>query len=349
MIYYDVTKMGGARHKSGLTRVSSRLLAELHDNVTPVVWKRGGWIDAASKAPVALRAEDWIVTVELFSEAERPGFREFIAGRRCRLGAVYADAIPLKFPHITWPHSVQRHPDYLKLLAGFDRVWAVSNYVRDELTQFWSWQGVEPRASVGRIELGADFDGSGRAMELPTFNGRPSLLCVGIIEPRKNQTFLVEVAKALWLEGLDFDLHIVGRVNPHFGEPIVRRIKAVAKREPRLHLHVSATDRKLRELYAGARGVVFPTVAEGCGLPVIEALWRGVPCVCSDLAVLRELTAPGGCLHARVNDLADWVMNLRELLRDSSGSRALAEQALKRPLPTWAASAGALLAELRSA
>jgi glycosyltransferase involved in cell wall biosynthesis len=349
MIYYDVTKMGGARHKSGLTRVSSRLLSEFNDNVTPVVWKRGRWIDAASKTPVALRAEDWIVTVELFSEAERPGFREFIASRRCRLGAVYADAIPLKFPHITWPHSVQRHPDYLKLLAGFDRVWAVSNYVRDELTQFWSWQGVEPHASTGRIELGADFDGSSRATELPTFNGRPSLLCVGIIEPRKNQAFLVDVAEALWLEGLDFDLHIVGRVNPHFGEPIVRRIKAVAKREPRLHLHVSAPDRKLRELYAGARAVVFPTVAEGCGLPVIEALWRGVPCVCSDLAVLRELTADGGCVHARVNDLADWMVNLRELLRDSSGSHALAEQALKRPLPTWAESAAVLLAELRSA
>lgn len=347
MIYYDVTKMGAARHKSGLMRVSAQLLGALGDAVHRVSWKNGRFVDAGRGTPVMFRTDDWLVTVELFSTAERPGFREFIAARPCRLGAVFADAIPLKFPHITWPQSVQRHPDYMKLLAGFEVVWAISDFVRDELAGFWRWQGVTPRAEARRIELGADFDGSPRATTPPRFAARPALLCVGIIEPRKNQGFLVDVAESLWRDGVDFDLHIVGRVNPHFGEPIVRRIKAVARRERRLHLHVAANDAKLRELYGAARAVVFPTIAEGCGLPVIEALWRGVPCVCSDLPVLRELADAGGCVMPRVNDVADWREKLRPLLADVAAAETLARVAVARPLPTWAEAGAMLRAELR--
>jgi glycosyltransferase involved in cell wall biosynthesis len=347
MIYYDVTKMGAARHKSGLTRVSSRLLGALGDAVHRVTWKKGAF-HAADGRPVAFRPADWLVTVELFSGAERPGFREFVAARPCRLGAVFADAIPLKFPHITWPQSVQRHADYMKLLAGFDRVWAISDYVRDELGGFWAWQGVAVRAQLARIELGADFDASPRITTPPEFAGRPSLLCVGIIEPRKNQGFLVDVAEALWRDGVDFDLHVVGRVNPHFGEPIVRKIRAAAKRERRLQLHLAAADAKLRELYSAARGVVFPTIAEGCGLPVLEALWRGVPAVCSDLPVLRELTEAGGCLTPRVNDLEDWRGQLARLLTERSHAQQLAAVAVARPLPTWAGAGRALRRELEA-
>ncbi|MBA3850088.1 MAG: hypothetical protein C0502_08835 [Opitutus sp.] len=345
MIHYDVTKMGAARHKSGLMRVSSRLLDALRGAARTVRWRQGGFVDDSGRA-VEFRSEDWLLTVELFSGAERPGFREFAARRPCRLGAVFSDAIPLKFPHITWPRSVQRHADYMKLLAGFDRVWAVSDHVRDELAGFWAWQGVAPRARLARIELGADFDGSARAAAPPVFAARPSLLCVGIIEPRKNQGFLVDVAESLWREGLDFDLHIVGRVNPHFGGPIVRRIKAAAKRDRRLRLHAAANDAKLRELCSAARAVVFPTIAEGCGLPVLEALWRGVPCVCSDLPVLRELTAAGGCVTAAVNDLADWRAKLRAVLGDAELRQRLRAESITRPLPTWKQAGEALLTGL---
>lgn len=346
MIYYDVTKMGAARHKSGLTRVSARVLGALGTAAHLVTWKSGRFVNESGDA-VAFRADDWLMTVELFSGAERPGFREFVLARPCRLGAIFADAIPLKFPHITWPQSVQRHADYMKILAGFDRVWAISDYVRDELAGFWRWQGVAVRAEIRRVELGADFDTSLRTTVAPPLAARSSLLCVGIIEPRKNQSFLVDVAAALWAAGVDFDLHIVGRVNPHFGEPIVRKIKATARRERRLRLHVAADDATLRGLYGAARAVVFPTIAEGCGLPVIEALWRGVPAVCSDLPVLRELTDAGGCVTARVNDLSDWTAKLRAVLGDVELQRRLRAEAVTRALPTWQQAGEKLLAELR--
>jgi glycosyltransferase involved in cell wall biosynthesis len=347
MIYYDTTKMGAAKHRSGLMRLSSRLREELGDAVTPVYWDEG-FRDYERRSRVALKKDDWLLTVEMFSEAERPGFPAFVQNPPCRLAAMFHDAIPVRHPHITWPQSVRRHPEYMKLLAGFERTWAISAATRRDFTEFWRWQGVTPRSTPDVIELGADFDGSRRVQrDVVIPPGRPALLCVGIVEPRKNQGFLLEVCETLWRDGADFELHVVGRVNPHFGKPIAARMRQLHKREARFRFHAAAGDRELGQLYATARAVVLPTIAEGCGLPLLEALWRGIPCVCSDLPVLRENADGGGCLVAGVNDPADWRTKLRVVLGDEAVCRRLQAEAMARPLPRWADTAQTLLKSLR--
>jgi glycosyltransferase involved in cell wall biosynthesis len=351
MIYYDTTKMGAARHRSGLTRLTSRLMEELGSVVTPVVWdsRRRAWLRREGRAPVAFAAADWLFTVELFSEAERPGLADFLRSPPCRLAAMFHDAIPVRFPHITWPQSVQRHPGYMKLLAGFDRAWAISEATRREFAGFWRWQGLVPRVTVEVIALGADFDGGVRVSRDPRIPpGRPELLCVGIVEPRKNQAFLLDVAESLWAEGADFGLHVAGRVNPHFGGPIAARMRRLMKREPRFVYHEAPGDRELARLYGAARAVVLPTIAEGCGLPLLEALWRGVPCVCSDLPVLHENADGGGCLVAAVNDADAWRRALRTALEDADTVKRLQAEAMTRPLPRWSQTARTVLEGLKS-
>jgi glycosyltransferase involved in cell wall biosynthesis len=344
MIYLDVTKSGKAGHRSGLTRVNARLAEELGAAAAAVCWDEG-WRGSGNGAPVTPAPNDWILTAELFSEEERPGFSEFLRTRRCRIAAIFHDAIPLRHPDITWPQSVARHPSYMKLLAGFDRVWAVSESSRKDLAGFWRWQGVEDRPRVDVLGLGADFTGGPRvaARLSPPAS---SLLCVGILEPRKNQLFLLEVCERLWREGLAFDLHLVGRVNPHFGAPVVAGIDALRPARRGLHYHEAADDGKVLELYAKARASVFPTIAEGCGLPLLESLWMGVPCVCSDLPVLRENADGGGCLPVTPGDVAAWAVALSRVLTDETLQVHLGVEALTRPLPTWAEAAQVLRAAL---
>ena len=144
------------------------------------------------------------------------------------------------------------------------------------------------------------------------------------------------MAEQLWRDGLNFDLHVVGRINPHFGRPIAQQLKELSQRRPGLHFHEAASDVELALLLAKTRAVVFPTIAEGCGLPVLEALWRGLPCVCSDLPVLRENTDEGGCMVLPKNDLEAWSSGLRDLLTHDEHWRELARSAAQRELPTWA-------------
>ena len=337
MIFFDVTKSGGAGHRSGLLRVSARLAEELGDSMRAVSWptwdrKRG--------------AADWFLTAELFSEEERLGIAEFLATRPGRTAAIFHDAIPLKLPHITWPQSVARHPGYMKLLARFDRVWAVSAASRAELLGFWRWQGIENPPPVEVLALGADFV---RAPRVTTGDRRPrtaALVSVGILEPRKNQALLLDVAETLWREGLGFELNLVGRVNPHFGRPLEKRIKAMARVFPGLRYRAAADDATVAALYAGARASVFPTIAEGCGLPLLESLWQGVPCVCSDLPVLRENADGGGCLAVATDDRAAWLDALRRVLTDDALVARFRTEATTRTLPTWAAAAEKIRAAL---
>jgi glycosyltransferase involved in cell wall biosynthesis len=228
----------------------------------------------------------------------------------------------------------------MKLLSHFDRVWAVSQTSRTDLLGFWQWQGVARTPPVDVIALGANFNATPRVTILPhpaTANlAAPQLLCLGIIEPRKNQLFLLSVCEDLWAEGLAFELHVVGRVNPHFGAPTIACLKALRRsRKKSLHFHEAATDETVARLYASSRASVFPTIAEGCGLPLLESLWMGVPCVCSDLPVLRENATGGGCVAVPVNDLPAWKDTLRRVLTDDAFLQKLCTQATERPLPTW--------------
>jgi glycosyltransferase involved in cell wall biosynthesis len=336
MIYFDATKTGAPGPGSGLRRVSARLRQELGAAAAAVDW--GSWDRRAG-------AGDWFLTSELFAPEERPGCAEFLARRSCRCAAIFHDAIPLRYPDITWPQSVARHPAYLKMLAGFDRIWAVSEASRADLLGFWRWQGIERPPPVELIALGADFDGSPRAPAAPA-PAAPALLCVGIVEPRKNQGFLLEVAADLWREGLGFALHVAGRINPHFGRPLEARLRRLAAEFPGLKYHGPADDAALARLYAGASATVFPTRAEGCGLPLLESLWRGVPCVCSDLPVLRENADGGGCLAVALDDPEAWRAALRRVLTDGALRERLAREAASRPLPTWGAAAAALQSRL---
>ena len=332
MIFFDVTKTAKARHASGLLRVTRRLAEELGTAAQPVQWDQ--W-------DRRLARDDWFFTAELFSPAERPGFEAFLEQYAAQCAALFHDAIPLQHPHVTWSKSVERHPSYLKMLASFGRVAAVSQTSAQTLARFWQWQVVRPRAhELPVILLGSDFDRAPRAALESTPPG-PVLLCLGIIEPRKNQGLLLDVCEALWAAGCGFELHVAGRTNPEFGRPLESRIKSLRRRWRSLHYHRAPSDDALAELFRQARAVVFPTIAEGCGLPLLESLWRGRPCVASDLPVLRE-NAEGGCVLLPVNDADVWQEALRRILFDDTLWNHLAGEATSRPLPTWADTAAQL-------
>jgi glycosyltransferase involved in cell wall biosynthesis len=79
---------------------------------------------------------------------------------------------------------------------------------------------------------------------------------------------------------------------------------------------------------------------------LLESLWLGVPCVFSDLPVLREIAEAGGCVPVLPNDFEAWRTALRRVLTDATHHRELIKEMAARPLPTWADAAQSLLARL---
>ncbi len=112
---------------------------------------------------------------------------------------------------------------------------------------------------------------------------RPYFLLVAPSRPHKNRRAVLQaLARSSLLSG--FDLRIVG--NPLTAE---EKVGLGAELLERIQVHPGVTERDLPTLYRGATALVHPSLMEGFGLPVLEALACGTPVVCSDRTSLPEV------------------------------------------------------------
>jgi len=119
--------------------------------------------------------------------------------------------------------------------------------------------------------------------------GERVVLCVAAKRPHKNQEALVRAAPLL---GERTDVVLVGHPEPYDAE--LRRIAGeVGAVGVRFVDYVP--DAELEALWRLADCAAFPTLGEGFGLPVVEAMERGVPVACSDIPVLREVGGEVPC------------------------------------------------------
>lgn len=158
---------------------------------------------------------------------------------------------------------------------------AVSEQTRDELATYWS---VNPeRITVVHNALRsmshAGLAPSPGAQRLRATLGASYLLHVGRIVTRKNVEQLVRAYDLLAGEFPDLHLALVGGAG--YGSAPTLALIAASPYRDRIHLLGWVSDDDLAALYAGARVFVFPSLHEGFGLPLLEAMACGVPVVAS--------------------------------------------------------------------
>ncbi|GEM_PF-37542 len=155
----------------------------------------------------------------------------------------------------------------------------------------------------------------------------PYLLYVGTLEPRKNLRTLVDALVLLEKEGpLDRQIVLAGGEGWKSGDlpTAVERANLAS----RVVFTGAVTDEELANLYAGADLFVYPSLYEGFGLPVLEAMAMGVPVVSSRAPSLPEVVGEAGALFDPRNP-ADLASTLR-LLLDDPGKRARMARAGRR-------------------
>lgn len=177
-----------------------------------------------------------------------------------------------------------------------------------------------------------------RARQMFTLPDHPAVLVVGSHEPRKNHLAILHAADLLWREGIQFTLTIIGggSWNADDYERAVAELTVAGR--PLLSLR-ALPDQLLWAAYQIADFVVFPSLHEGFGLPVAEALAAGTPVITSDFGSMREIVAPdgeplGGLL---VNPRDDHAIAdaMRTLLTDRAIASRLAAETRQRPARTW--------------
>jgi glycosyltransferase involved in cell wall biosynthesis len=110
------------------------------------------------------------------------------------------------------------------------------------------------------------------------------VLCVGAKRPHKNQEVLIRAAAEL--DG-DIVIVLVGHAEPY--ETLLRELAAQEGVSERVRFVDPVSDAELEALWQIAECFAFPTLGEGFGLPLLEAMAHGVAVACSDIPVLREV------------------------------------------------------------
>jgi glycosyltransferase involved in cell wall biosynthesis len=243
------------------------------------------------------------------------------------------DLVPLRFPALV----PARHRWAVRCLLGgalrrAARVIAVSEATRAELLARYRL----PAARVAVVpEAAASQFTPPTAPAVAAVRARyglahPYVLFVGFLEPKKNLGTLLEAVARLRRRGAwgGTELVIVGA--PGWGADPAARAQALGL-EGTVRLLGPVPDADLPALYAGALAFAFPSLWEGFGLPVLEAMASGAPVAASNRGALPEITAGAALLaepepEAFAEALGELVGDaaLRERLRSAGLARAAA-------------------------
>jgi glycosyltransferase involved in cell wall biosynthesis len=273
--------------------------------------------------------------------------------RARRLVVTVHDLAFRRFPE-TAPHGTRWWLGRLdRALAGAVRIIAVSESTRRDLLELY---GVRPERVVV-IPHGVDRDvfRPASAQELEAVRRRfgidgPYLLSLGGIEPRKNLPGLVRAFAAL-PAGIRPTLVIAGvgvAWNPEGGralDEVLDEVSPEVRRRIAMVGYVAGADKAA--LIGGAEALVYPSLYEGFGLPVLEAMACGTPVLTSDLSALPEV-AGGAAVLVDPRDVDSVRDGMERLLTDDGLRERLAEAGMARATAfSWTETARRTAAVLR--
>lgn len=334
-ILVDVSEVVRLDARSGIQRVVRNYCAGLHAlaadagiEVQPICWTEYGIvyasdyttsqlqmsIDAANAGmQVTVKPNDLLLMLDSswWSPERFDALHAQVAAAGGEVVWMVYDLIPLLVPHTCDPGMPLVFRKWLEHAAATaDGFVCISEAVRVELERFLDAQPANPvaRPWTRAVHLGSDLDmgrGSGPSSKqinevLAGLQSVPWLLAVGTVEPRKDYATILAAFELAWARGVDAALVIVGRHGWNV-DVLAGRLRNHSRSGSRLFWLEDVSDADLEQLVANASGLVQASLAEGFGLPLVEAGSRGKPLLLSDLPVFREI-AGGEATYFPVGD-----------------------------------------------
>tara|TARA_B100000700_G_C15030570_1_gene850273 strand:- start:1719 stop:2834 length:1116 start_codon:yes stop_codon:yes gene_type:complete len=232
-----------------------------------------------------------------------------------------------------------RRQDLKHIRRGLERadlLICISQATADEARKLW------PKKAIKVVPHGIDVGGYDPISHpLPKPEGldysQINLLCVGSEEPRKRMDFLIEVLGELPDEIKSRTvLHKVGSESSKKSKQNL--LKDAEKKGVKLHWVGRLSDIDLCEYYQHCDALLFPSIAEGFGLPPLEAMASGCPVLVADMPAHNEVAPPEWILpHDNIEAWVDSIAGIPKTKGRRKPNEKALRQAHKFSIENWSA------------
>jgi glycosyltransferase involved in cell wall biosynthesis len=223
------------------------------------------------------------------------------------------DLIFLRHPEFYNPIDVQIYKwKFHQTIKEADHIIAISECTKRDILEYGGKLVSEDNITLIYQSCAQRFNTSLNS-KFSILNSQRYVLSVGSIEPRKNTMLAL---KALHHLPDDISLVLVGR-HTAYTDKLTQYARANGL-EHRLRILHGVPDADLPALYAGAEAFVYPSVYEGFGIPIIEAIRCGLPVVACTGSCLEEAGGPDS-LYVEPDDAEGMADAIRRSLKDADG------------------------------
>ena len=233
-----------------------------------------------------------------------------------RITVLLHDLIPLVHPELTPTDPRHIFLKFLQFICSVDRVICISEEVE---RQYLNYVDMQPKKRAGQEVLVLEypeepkFEGSDGAINAEAINERIGfsavqdrfLLAVGTLTRRKNLGLIVQAMDYLEGPSSDVKLLLVGRKG-FDSQYIDDELLLSRNSQEKVRILEGVSDAELQYLISKSSGILFPSTAEGFGLPIIEATAAKKKIVVSDVEPMRSIGNSVGAIVLPENDILAW-------------------------------------------
>ena len=259
--------------------------------------------------------------------------------RNIQVSAILYDLIPITHSKLCDAAIVRHFPGYVSALLRTNRITSISSASPTELKRYCAREKLETSASMNSIWLPGQFNNHPRTINAD-LSSSDSVACeivyVSTIEPRKNHIRVIQAFREFRDSHQHKNLKLVLIGNSYAGaSEYEARFRSEIANEPSIEWRGVVPDEEVATAISRARFTVYGSIVEGFGLPIMESLWLGRPCICHCSGVMRELAEGGGCLTVDMESVDAIADGFDRLLSDDDLFRRLCNEASVRSIATW--------------
>ncbi len=259
------------------------------------------FLDPGRSVPMQMQSGDILLLLDAGWLMMDRSLVESCRARGVKVVALIYDLIPMTHPQFFRGASSQIFCDWFAWIArNADGFMMISATVRDQVRQQVALCRPTPQSDGGPdvpwfdyFNLGTELDRTPASTTVrpaitALFQDRAVYLMVSTIGPHKNHAYLLDAFELAWAAGQEVSLCFIGR-SGWKNKALMQRIDSHAELGRKLFVFGNADDGDLEYAYRHARALVFSSMVEGFGLPLVEAMQRGLPAMVSDIPVFREI------------------------------------------------------------